>query len=291
MDDESFRALCDLRKKMGRAAIKPPKIPYHETHEKIVNGSIRWKPIDKTAAIVTARALPIHLPPDHPRALSGSSSTTSGSTNLQVGLRSEPTDSKGKNLDNSLCQGSQDKARPCGVDFKKAGAPSKSKRNKKERKTDMSDSMGVFNQPGKEIYKDPGTGEELLDINKIALGVVAEIEKKHGKLTPLALAAVDARRAIDESMNQLGQMFDNFDTLAKQLLGSIRQNRFAIVSELHQIMTPMKDLRSFFSGPEYDSEIRRLQEFVDLCERLEGLQQRGTLDAVSDTLIKLTVAK
>jgi hypothetical protein len=52
-------------------------------------------------------------------------------------------------------------------------------------------------------------------------------------------------------------------------------------------MASLKEVRQFFLEGDYEKEIERLHEFVDLCERLKALTQDGFLDAVADTLLKL----
>jgi hypothetical protein len=59
-------------------------------------------------------------------------------------------------------------------------------------------------------------------------------------------------------------------------------------TEVSAMMKPLEDLRKFFLGADHETEVARLREFVDLCERLEKLKESGFLDTVADTMLKLS---
>jgi DNA anti-recombination protein RmuC len=118
----------------------------------------------------------------------------------------------------------------------------------------------------------------------------AEINTREN--VPSALEAMVAnvnenRRVLDEGLRYIESAQKEFAAGAKGFLGDIRATRMASVSEMNQILQPLRDIRKFFLGPEHEVEITRLREFIDLCERLEGLKTRGTLDALADTILKL----
>lgn len=77
--------------------------------------------------------------------------------------------------------------------------------------------------------------------------------------------------------------------VASSALMEIRSMRMPVVSEVSQMLPALKDVRAFFIGADYGAQMSRLKEFVDLCERLERLKKSGTLDAISDTIIKLSL--
>jgi len=51
----------------------------------------------------------------------------------------------------------------------------------------------------------------------------------------------------------------------------------------------MKDVRKFFFESDHEEELKRLQEFVTLGERMKSLIEDGTMDAVVDIAIKLAI--
>lgn len=129
--------------------------------------------------------------------------------------------------------------------------------------------------------------EDYVNIHDVAVKVIAEINKQPEKLTALARAAFDARNVLYENIDALGEGMIDFNARVKVALEDLRQSRFAYVTETAQMLTPLKEVRQFFIARDYEQEIARLKEFVELCERLEGLKQRGTLDALTDTILRL----
>ena len=133
--------------------------------------------------------------------------------------------------------------------------------------------------------------EAFLNVNEIAVRVIDEINKQPQKLTELARAAVDARNVLRENLRELGGGLEDFNAKVKVSLDDVRQSRFAFVTEISQMINPLKELRQFLLDKQYETEITRLREFVDLCERLHRLKNDGTLDAIADTMIRLAVVE
>lgn len=67
----------------------------------------------------------------------------------------------------------------------------------------------------------------------------------------------------------------------------IRNLRMAITHETEITMHALREVSEFFIEHRYEEEMQRLQRFVGLCEQLKALKQDGTLDALSDTIIRL----
>jgi hypothetical protein len=72
-----------------------------------------------------------------------------------------------------------------------------------------------------------------------------------------------------------------------QTLKEIRDMKMAFTADFSQLQKQLSELRKFFIGPVYDSEISRLRDFVELVERLQKLKDSGFLDTVADTMLKL----
>jgi hypothetical protein len=81
--------------------------------------------------------------------------------------------------------------------------------------------------------------------------------------------------------------WQEYQGFIKSALGSVREQRIAIGSETRLLMGALKEVRQFFLEESYETEIRRLHEFIDLCERLQSLKESGFLDTVADTILKL----
>jgi hypothetical protein len=131
--------------------------------------------------------------------------------------------------------------------------------------------------------------QEYYNINEVAVNILAEINKQPHQVTALARAAIDARNVLDENMKQIGPVMEDFNARVKVALEDVRQSRMAVVGEVAHLLQPLKELRAFLLGKDYEFEIARLKEFCDLCERLAKLKKDGTLDAIADTIIKLAM--
>ena len=82
----------------------------------------------------------------------------------------------------------------------------------------------------------------------------------------------DVSRALGDSAERLVPLFE-------------KQVRAA--NDVHATLSAMKDIRKFFLESDYEKEVKRLAEFVTLCERLQKLKEAGTLDALCDMAQKL----
>lgn len=142
-------------------------------------------------------------------------------------------------------------------------------------------------QPQGDVRTESVGGHLLININDIVVKVIAEINRQPQQLTNFARAAIDARNVADENTKALGGLMEDFNAKVKVSLEAIRQTRYAIVTEVSQMTTPLKEVRQFFLGADYKEQIERLTNFVDLCERLQKLKESGMLDAIGDTMIKL----
>jgi hypothetical protein len=138
---------------------------------------------------------------------------------------------------------------------------------------------GIKGPHGELLFREEDMHTIMIQMAKEAL---AEID-------PILPRAKDARAAVNELLEGLGHDVTNFKEQCKAFLEDIRQTRFAVVGETSQMSKPLREIRQFFLDHDYKEEIARLKEFVELCERLQALKANGTLDAVGDTIIRLSV--
>lgn len=209
--------------------------------ERVVSGKIKWKPVDRAAAMLLAKAPWQYHPPP-----------------LQ----------KIEEIKNETSH--------------------------KKRKSKMETHPGPDNNA---LYAKGTTpivpaardanGNALYRYEDIAPFVIEQVNKLGSELTPMARAAVQAREVLIETLDALGKEQENMRLNIKVLLEDIRSTRFSVVSEIALMATPLKDLRQFFLQENYESEIKRLREFVELCERLKALKDSGFLDTVADTMLRL----
>lgn len=140
-------------------------------------------------------------------------------------------------------------------------------------------------KPQKTPDQAPPMMYKMSDIAKL---VTEDLIKRCPKeMTELARASYDARSVIEETVKGIGTVVDSFDELMKESNSRIRAERMTVVAEVAQIMKSLKEIRTFFLGPDYREEQRQLKEFIELCERLKVLKDSGFLDQVADTMIRL----
>ncbi len=112
------------------------------------------------------------------------------------------------------------------------------------------------------------------------------------KATGIEIATDDIRKAkaeIESAFNDILILSDKTDDHLAKYITEIRQFRMAMTMECRSLITSMQDVRKFFLEDTFDDEMGRVERFVSLCKELRALKENGTLDAVSDTIIKLTV--
>ena len=250
LDPPWIDALSQIRRDIQQASRRTADDPGKRAlrlKEVVVNSrDVRWKPIDRLAAIVTRPALWIHKPPETKKA------------------KEEQTSNRKVTMSKAITFNMDEQAR---------------REFPRQLPTQQSNSG---------IPKDHNP-EGFFNVHEIAVRVIDEINRQPQKLTELARAAVDARDVLRENLRELGGGLEDFNAKVKVSLDDVRQSRFAFVTEIAQMINPLKELRQFLLDKQYETEITRLREFVDLCERLHRLKNDGTLDAIADTMIRLAV--
>jgi hypothetical protein len=123
--------------------------------------------------------------------------------------------------------------------------------------------------------------------------IAREIIKRKDRLTDqsvdLALRALEAQESLEWSVNHFRRVWIEWAETANERLHDMTLWRMAFGREVKQIITDASDIRQFFLDEKHLEQVRRLKEFVELCERLKALKQDGTLDAIADTMLKLAV--
>jgi hypothetical protein len=152
---------------------------------------------------------------------------------------------------------------------------------------------GTVGVPGRNYISESGirvvmvNGEPMMNADDFHRVLCDEIAKLPKETRPNVKAAEDARKIISELCEGIGGEMEKFKADSKNYLQDIRSARMSIVSETSAMSTSLREVRQFFLGSDYAEEIKRLREFVDLCERLNSLKESGFLDNVADTMLRL----
>lgn len=114
------------------------------------------------------------------------------------------------------------------------------------------------------------------------------------KTKETAKATLDyVREALEVSASTLTKLGDAvremeaFKDAQKNYMADLRNLRIGVTHEIGTITRELADLRKFLLDDRHQSEVARLKEFIELCERLKALKESGFLDAVADTMLKL----
>lgn len=103
--------------------------------------------------------------------------------------------------------------------------------------------------------------------------------------------AADARAALDTMADTWRKDWFDFMQTNNSRVTELRQFRMATETEMRQLMASLREVRMFFLDKDYATEIARLKEFVEVCERLQKLKTNGFLDSMADTMLKLDIGK
>lgn len=101
--------------------------------------------------------------------------------------------------------------------------------------------------------------------------------------------AREAKEELQEIANQTGAISDVIFPALTDHIQTLRNMRFSLTNEANQCMQSLKDIRKFFFDSDYHTEMERLREFVTLVKQLKDMQSDGSLDAITDAMLKLAV--
>lgn len=118
-----------------------------------------------------------------------------------------------------------------------------------------------------------------------AIGLAAHTP---GIMSELVEKTKEAKETLETAVEGIGNGLENLKPLKKEMIGELRSLRMTSTTEVAAMLKPLEDIRRFFLGDEHADEVKRLKEFVELCERLQALKKDGFLDTVADTMLKLT---
>lgn len=103
----------------------------------------------------------------------------------------------------------------------------------------------------------------------------------------LVSRAKEATAAIEYLATHIKVAWEECRDDLKEAITDMREKKFAIESETRQLLSAFGDVRQFFLDDRHEEQVKRLAEFVTLCERLKALKESGFLDTVADTMLRL----
>ncbi len=113
------------------------------------------------------------------------------------------------------------------------------------------------------------------------------MERTAEQLQMINEEVVESKKVLEGLYNELSSVLTQLNPLFREQIKSIRDARMASVSEIQLALVAMRDIRKFFLEEDYEKEMKRLSEFVELCREMKRLKEEGTLDALCDLALKL----
>lgn len=99
----------------------------------------------------------------------------------------------------------------------------------------------------------------------------------------------ESKKILESLANDVRALADVIGPALLQQVKALRDSRMAVVREVHETLTAMRDIRSFFLESAYETEMQRLERFVTVCREIQALKENGVFDAVCDSALRLAV--
>ena len=110
------------------------------------------------------------------------------------------------------------------------------------------------------------------------------------EITELQQEISEKNREVFKTLHtNLVDVYNQVSPFLKDQISELRNTRLQAVSEVKASISLIRDIREFFLQPEHSEQIKRLKEFVEVCNQLKRLKDEGTLDAIGDTILKLSI--
>jgi hypothetical protein len=100
---------------------------------------------------------------------------------------------------------------------------------------------------------------------------------------------------VEKAKEELQDVYDKVNHLREithpaitQYVQELQALRMTLCRETKDCLTAMRDVRQFFIEHNYEVEMKRMHEFITMMHDLKRLKADGTLDAISDTVLKLS---
>jgi|GEM_PF-4183625 len=101
----------------------------------------------------------------------------------------------------------------------------------------------------------------------------------------------ECTETLKTSYNDVRTAFGMLEPNLLDTIQKIRAFRQNITIEFNKSLKEMQDVRKFFLEKDYKEEVERLERFATIAERIKVLMDDGTLEAISDVMLKLSVKK
>jgi len=132
---------------------------------------------------------------------------------------------------------------------------------------------------------EPMTKEQW--VKELSEGILKRRTEMENANIDLALRVLAAMESMEWSVTHFGSAWHQWGKTANERLHDLRMWRMAFENEVKTLLRDASDIRKFFLDEKHVEEVRRLKEFVEVCERLKALKTDGTLDALINAILTL----
>lgn len=101
--------------------------------------------------------------------------------------------------------------------------------------------------------------------------------------------AAKSKKILQELANDVTALHEIIAPKLLHQVQELRASRMAVVTEVKDSLTAMREVRKFFMESDYETEMARLERFVKVCREIKALKECGVFDAVCDSALKLAV--
>ena len=144
-----------------------------------------------------------------------------------------------------------------------------------------------------EAMNEKNTEEALQNVPKpealttVARNMINEAGGRPDQISVLLTKTLEAKEALYAAMNDLGETVHGFKKTTDDYSKDLHAFKSSVILDLSAAKKEMADVRKFFLEKEHVTEIERLREFIQLCERFKALKDAGVLDVITDAILKL----
>lgn len=143
----------------------------------------------------------------------------------------------------------------------------------------------IPNRYGENYFK----GDILVYLFHPQIGIV--MENIAGALDEVRKDVEAAQDVLQQSFNELLKTHNLLAPQIVKMSKELRDKRRALTTEIKLSLSLFKDIRAFFMEKDHKEEIERTTQFLDVCERMKALIDNGTMDAITETILKLEGVK
>jgi len=151
--------------------------------------------------------------------------------------------------------------------------------------TTFSDNNTIRNIPVETINKSLQEQHEKDLSVKVVNESTKRFEKSLTDTETMVERAKSAREAMDVLADCIKVAWIDYSESVQVYINSIRQKKISAELETKQMMALFDSFAKFSNDPQREIELKKLEQFADVCERLSKLNDSGILEKIA-TIIK-----